>query len=581
MEKTKILKSVEKRRAFIDQQYPVWEEHTLAQHFEIECHKYAEQPLLMMPEGVFSYAEIWDRAESLAKSLIALGVKKEDHLAVLMASGPDFVAIWIATSMVGAVLVPLNTQLGKDELGYMLDQSDSDFLIFHERIGKQDHLKNINAIVESLQQKKKFRLKGIVSIAKGANRSFFESFSDFLEKGRTISDQQLRETFGTGAQPDDTAAIIYTSGSTGLPKGVMITHDMMLRSAFATCYTRAYEAGRRIFAPLPFYHVYFIQEGLFAVSFVGGAMITGLGFNPHEALELMERYQANDFLAVPSMLMSILNQPDFKIYDLHFMNALLCCAAPSPVPLWERAMRELGVCEIATGCGATEASSTTVLTEIGDPLEIVSSRVGKIKLAGAAADKDLGKLGVAYKVVDAESGEDLPEGSVGELAVKGNVVSMGYYHKPEETAKARSQDGWMRSGDLARIDPNGYIQLLGRSKNVYKVSGETVAPKEIEDVISLHPSVAQVYVVGVPDRLTTEAGAAFVELKEGKGATAEEIRNWCKSRLAKFKIPRYVWFVTSKDWPLTATGKIQKFKLQEKAELILANRDNFSVNKST
>ncbi|MBN9350569.1 MAG: acyl--CoA ligase [Chitinophagaceae bacterium] len=566
IEEAKIwLPSVAQRRDHLNKLFPVWTAKTLADHFFHQCEFYSDRPLLMMPGKVATYGEIWKRAQKIAKSFLHLGVRRGDHIAVLMANDPDFVALWISISMVGGIIVPLNTQLKGEELEYMIRQSDSNWLILHQQAGKQNHALTIKNIFEKIKTEEGHQLRQVICISNAQEviPESFLSWDDFVNEGEKVSEVTLHKHWMQAKDPHQTAAIIYTSGSTGQPKGVMLTHDMMLRSGFATCLSRAYEDGRRVFAPLPLYHVYFVEEGLFAVSFVGGAMITSLGFSPLQSLELMKQYRANDFLAVPSMLISVLNQKETHPVNLDSLNALLCCAAPSPVPLWKRAVKELGVSEIGTGCGATEASSTTMLTEIGDSLEVVSSRVGKVKFAGVAGQEGFGKYSVRYKTVDPETGEDLPEGSVGELAVIGNVVSHGYYKKPEETAHAHTKDGWLRSGDLGRIDEQGYIQLLGRSKNIYKVLGEMVAPKEVEDVISLHPGVAQAYIVGVSDRLTTEAGAAFIELKEGIVCTKEEIRKWCQERVARFKVPRHVWFVHSDEWPLTATGKIQKFKLRE------------------
>lgn len=211
-------------------------------------------------------------------------------------------------------------------------------------------------------------------------------------------------------------------------------------------------------------------------------------------------------------------------------------------------------------------TASTVHTEVGDPIDIVVSRVGRIKPAGSTGLPEFGGANVQYKVVDPYTGEDLPEGAVGELTARGNIVTRGYYNKPEETAAVIDKDGWFRTGDLGRIDENGYIEFLGRSKEMYKVSGENVSPKEVEEVISRHPAVGQVYVVGVPDPLTTEVGAAFIELKPGATLTRREVVRWCQDRLAKFKVPRYVWFVEPGQWPMTGTGKIQKFKLQEIAQ---------------
>ncbi len=566
--------SIGERRASLTSQYPVWQSRTLATHFAIQCDKYRDRPLLFMQDQTITYGQMWDRACKIAKALIFMGVRRREHIAILMSNDPDYIALLIAISLVGGVAVPLNTMLRFEELNYMLRQSDSNWLFLHQVAGNQNHAKTIEQIVSKLRAEPENQLKQVICIPNTSERvsdSFLE-WNTFIKNADAVSDDALKVRWDSSEYPDEVAAIIYTSGSTGLPKGVMMTHNMMLRSGFATCLSRALEDGRRIFAPLPLYHVYFLEEGLLAVSFVGGGMITCLGFSPLLSLELMEKYEANDFLAVPSMLVSILNHPEVRSFNLSSLYALLCCAAPSPVPLWQMAVDILGVTEIGTGCGGTEASSTTMLTEIGDPLDIISSRVGKVKRAGAAGLPEFNHASVQYKVVDPDTGCDLPSGSVGELAVRGNVVTRGYYKKPVETAATIDKDGWLKSGDLGRIDEQGYIQLLGRSKNLYKVSGETVAPKEVEDVISLHPAVTQVYIVGVPDALTTETGAAFVELKADSVCSRREIIDWCKSRVARFKVPRYVWFVTADEWPLTGTGKIQKFKLQNMAKERLASR---------
>ncbi|MDI3257433.1 MAG: AMP-binding protein [Kyrpidia sp.] len=560
-----MVSSPEERRRLIHERFPVWPRRTLGAHMRDMCRRFSDRPFIMTADRVYSYGEIWDLARDTAKALIALGVRRRDHVALLMANEPEYVFLKLAVAMVGAVAVPLNTLLREEELDYMLRQSDSRWLFMHWTAAGIEHGPVVARIRERMAKDGPNQLQQVICIGRntGAADGPFLDWRGFLALSSGVADAALEERMRQSEYPDEVSDIIYTSGTTGLPKGVMLTHDMFLRCAFSTTLSRAFEDGRRVFTPLPYYHVFAYVEGLLAISFVGGAMISMPQFHPRQALALMETHRATDFLCVPSMLVAILNHPDRGRFDLGALRALMCAAAPAPVPVWERAVRELGLEEICTGYGGTEAVASTVHTEVGDPIETVVTRVGRIKPAGCTGLPEFGGANVQYKVVDPFTGEDLPEGAIGELTVRGNTVTRGYYNKPAETAAAIDKDGWFRTGDLGRIDENGYIQFLGRSKEMYKVSGENVSPKEVEDVISRHPAVNQVHVVGVPDPLTTEAGAAFIELKPGASCTRRDIVSWCQNRLAKFKIPRHVWFVDPGNWPMTGTGKIQKFKLQE------------------
>lgn len=286
---------------------------------------------------------------------------------------------------------------------------------------------------------------------------------------------------------------------------------MLLRSAFASCLTRAVEDGRRIYFPLPLYHIFAIELGFLVVTFVGGAIVPHVQFTPHDALELMEKSRANDFLCVPSILLAVLNHPDLKKYDLSSLRATMCAATPAPVPLWQRAVDELGLQELCTGYGMTEVSGASTLTSPGDPVEIMATRVGRIVVSNSSGLPEFGNRNIQYKVVDPFTGADLPPGTEGEWVCRGNMVTRGYYKRPQENADLIDKDGWLRTGDLGIIHPDGLFQITGRSKEIYKISGENVSPKEVEEVISTHPKVNQVYVLGVPDRNMGEVGVAFIE----------------------------------------------------------------------
>ncbi|SMC05665.1 fatty-acyl-CoA synthase [Sulfobacillus thermosulfidooxidans DSM 9293] len=570
---------VEDRRRYLMNLVPSWTRRTIARHLHAVTQLYSQRPFLVSPRRNLTYQETWDEAWILAKALLALGVRRRDHIALLLPNEPEFMTLWIAIDIVGAVAVPLNTMLLQHELNYIIQQADVRILIFQDNIGRIDH----EHIIEELWHASRhthspLTLEHIIMMSSTPSKinhaTPFMPWERFVSEGNKIADDELETRWRQSRYPDEVAAIIYTSGSTGHPKGVMLTHDNFLRCAYSTCLSRAFEDGRRIFTPLPLYHVFALEEGVLASSFVGGTLILQPQFQPTQALALMAQYQVHDVLCVPSMLISLVNHPDADRYDWSHLYALMCAAAPAPVPVWQKAVDIFGLTEICTGYGGTEVTASTTHTEVGDPISVVVTRVGRIKPGGVSGLPEFDGANVEYKVIDPDTGQDLPPGSIGELTVRGNIVSRGYYNKSEETLAAFDKDGWFRSGDLGRIDEHGYIEFLGRSKDLFKVSGENVAPKEVEEILSQHPAVKQAYVVGVPDPLTTEIGAAFIELHEGADVSRRDLWNWCQNSLARFKIPRYIFFVNAEDWPLTGSGKIQKFILRDRAVSLINHKSS-------
>lgn len=560
--------SATQRRNALDSEYPIWPRLTIPQHFRVQSEKYPQRELLISPDKTLTYKEFWSRVEEISKALIALGVRRRDHVAVLMANEPEYVCVKMAIAAVGAVAIPLNTMLREEELSYMLGQSKSKWMFVHQNAAGIDHEKAIAKLLyDSQTSSTPITLEQVVVVAPEENPVLpgFLSYSDFLRDGHQIEHQMFETRFGLSLYPDEVCDIIYTSGTTGLPKGVMLTHDMLLRCGFSSALSRAFENGRRVFTPLPLYHVFAYVEGLLGSSFVGGSLIMVPSFRPAQSLSMISDHNANDMLCVPSMLLAMVNELDRSQYSLDSLYAVMCAAAPAPVPLWQQAVEKLGLREICTGYGGTEVSAATVHTEVGDSIELITTKVGRLKPGGSSGLKEFGGHNVQYKVVDPNTGEGLPEHEIGELAVRGNFVTHGYFDKPIETAEVIDKDGWFRTGDLGRIDENGYLEFLGRSKELFKVSGENVSPKEIEEVISKMQQINQVYVVGVPFQPTQEIGAAFIELKDGESLSKRQVAEWCGSHLAKFKVPRYVWFVERDYWPMTGTGKIQKFELRRLA----------------
>jgi fatty-acyl-CoA synthase len=370
--------------------------------------------------------------------------------------------------------------------------------------------------------------------------------------------------------PGAIADILYTSGTTGGPKGVQLTHDMLLRTAYGAAYGRGFEDGRRIAFALPMYHVFGYLEGMLPAVLVGGAIVPHLTFDPVATLAAIERHWVTDLLAIPLMTEGVMNaQQDLsrqgKRADISSLASILSSGTASPPGHWDRIDAELGCDEVTTGYGMSETTASTTVTRPDDGPDKRRTTNGRLRDAGVAGDPALGGRLVVYRAVDPETGLDVGRGAIGELQAFGPGVTTGYWDKPEATAAAFTDDGWFRTGDLGIIDGEDYVRLIGRAKDCYRCGGEQVVPKDAEDVLLEHPAVAQALVVPVPDPKMGETGAAFVVRRPGAGVSAQELTALVAGRLAKFKVPRHVLFIDAADIPLTPSGRPRKFLLAERA----------------
>ena len=577
----------QRRIQYLLDEYPVWTRRTTAEHFDRAAEKYSERVLLYTPDRGYTYAWFHQKVELFARGLLALGIRPREHVAIVIGNYPEFIVAKLALAKIGAVAVAINTMLLEREIYFQLEDSDAVAVIFNDRLGRQDYVRIMLEICpEAAGEREKGKdlflhcarlpkLRHLVYFSPAGKRYGYPGLIDFFDLyalGESIPVEQLKTVQAANAYPGDIFDIMYTSGTTALPKGAMLSHDMSLRNIFAICVHRAIEDGRRFYSPLPFYHIFAWNVLIMLSTFIGGSLITHAQFNPAEALALMEKYQANEITCVPSILLAILNHPDLQKYDLSSLRSVFCAATPAPLPLWQKAVEELKLAEIGTAYGLTEAGGAITLTYPGETIENVAARVGELMAPNCSGVREFAGHNVQVKIVDAETGIELPPGKEGELLCRGNTVCRGYYKRPQLNAELIDKDGWLRTGDLLIRHPEGYFQFTGRSKEIYKTSGENVIPKEIEDIISTYPKVNQVYVVGVPHEIMGEVGVAFVEPKTGEELTRREIVAFCKDKLAKFKIPRYVFFVSGQELPFTATGKIQKFKLVEHAKKLLAEK---------
>jgi fatty-acyl-CoA synthase len=361
--------------------------------------------------------------------------------------------------------------------------------------------------------------------------------------------------------------MLFTSGSTGSPKGVLVTHDAVLRTGYASALTRAYEDGRRILFSLPCYHMFGYVEGLLSAMYVGGAIIPLTSFSPEGYFRGIELHRASDILCVPTMAVAMVESPERRLHDLSSLSAILCGSAPAPIWLWEKVEHDFGVSEIVTGYGMTECGGAMTLTLPEDALELTSTTVGRPKLAGSASVAGIDDL-VVYRAVDPETGSPLPTGEIGELTSQGPTTMVGFWDKPDETALAL-RDGWLFSGDLGRVRADGYLEVTGRSKELYKSGGELVMPKEIEDLLAGHPDVSQVFAIGLRDDRWGEIGCVVIVRTPDSELGEDDVIALCKQNLARFKVPRKVVFLDASELPTTPTGKVQKFRLVEHATSLL------------
>src|SRR5699024_8565383 len=317
--KTIEIASVETRRNQLEERYQIWPRDTVAIHFQKICKAYRQKPYLYIEEQTLTYEQVWQDALLYAASFVQLGVQRRDHIAVLMNNQASYPSLMIAASIVGAVFIPINAMFSKSELAYILQQSDTQFLILEQTIKDKAHGVNVTQLMAEDDSKKDSCQHTVVCLENEKHpgvRNSFLTWKEFTEEATEVSSSCIETRLLQSAYPDEVAIILYTSGSTGNPKGVMLTSDMILRCSYSTCLSRAIENGRVTFAPLPFYHCFAIIEAIFAMSFVGGSFISALGASPLQSLELMEKYQANDYLCVPSMLVPLVNHPRVEEFEL-------------------------------------------------------------------------------------------------------------------------------------------------------------------------------------------------------------------------------------------------------------------------
>lgn len=542
---------IENRLTELGRLYPIWEKKTIWNFFKATARRFPDREFVGADgRESYTYGQTVDQVVRVAKGLVAVGVKPGDHVAVQMENSPEQVFVALAINAVGAVKVPVNTSLAARELEFVLSQSDSQYLV---------------TVSQTVPDGMAVALKQVITLGEGScqTKTPVLAWEDFLNGG---DGQVLPEQEGE-VWADEVCDIIYTSGSTRAPKGVMLTHDMLMRSAFASCRNRGFELGRRIFVPLPLFHVYGYVEGMLAAILVGGTILLRRGkFLAEPVLAYMKKSRANDILSVPAQMIALIRHLQEQPQQLPDLHAVYCSASVCPAWVWPGIRESLGVSDVITGYGMTEVCGASMQTVPGDSDEILRTRVGKLLPGGCSGLPEFTGHQLEYRVADKKTGEPCGPGEAGELWCRGLVVTHGYYNRPEANKRVFTEDGWFRTGDCGYFDEAGYLVMAGRVDDMYKINGENVSPKFLEDVLGNCPEICHVEVVGVPDEKHGYVGAAFIQLKEDSPGNRERAESYSKAHLARFQVPRYFIYLTGADWPRTSTGKVQKFRLVQMAE---------------
>ncbi|MDX1948840.1 MAG: AMP-binding protein [Pirellulaceae bacterium] len=514
----------------------------------------------------WTWCEFAAEVDAAARGLLALGIARGEHVAIWATNVPQWVLLQFAAARMGAVLVNINPAYRPFELEYVLNQSDSVALFLVDEFKTSNYFTMLAEVCPEIAtaqggtvQSPKFpQLRKVIAL-KGNSPPGLLTWEDMVAAGSQVPAARLEE-IAVGLSCHDPINIQYTSGTTGFPKAAMLSHRNLLLNAFHVGECQKLTAADRLCIPVPFYHCFGCVLGTLACVVHGTTMVIPAEyFQARPTLDALEHERATAIYGVPTMYIAQLQEPSLAGRKFALRTGIMS-GAPCPIEVMRQVIDKLGPGEMTIAYGQTEASPVITQTRTDEPLSVRVETVGQPL------------PGVEVKIVDPATGHELADGEQGELCGRGHIVMLGYYKNPEATAAAIDQDGWLHTGDLAVRLPTGHYKITGRLKDMVIRGGENIYPREIEEFLFTHPAIEQAAVVGLPDAKYGEELCAWVKLKAGTTANEDEIRAFCKAKLAHYKVPRYVKFVTA--FPQTVTGKIQKFKIRDlmKEELGLAEQ---------
>ena len=502
-----------------------------------------------------TWRQVGEQTDRLARGLMAMGIQKGEKVAVWATNVPDWFLLMFATAKIGAVLLTVNTQYRRTELAYVLGQSDTENLFLIDGFRDIDYLATVYDVVPELREQPRGRLRSaqfphlrrVFFIGQEKHRGMY-SMPELLAMAAVTSESDYRAR-QVSLSPHDVVNMQYTSGTTGFPKAVMLTHHNITNNGYWIGEHQRLGPADRVCIPVPLFHCFGCVLGVMACVSHGSTMVLLESFDPLLVMASVDKERCTALYGVPTMFIAVLDHPLFDRFDYSSLRTGIMAGSPCPIHTMRQVMEKMHAGEITICYGLTEGSPVMSQTRADDDI------VRKCETVGQAMP------GIDVRVIDPETGLEQPPGRPGEVVCRGYNVMKGYYKMPEATAAVVDSDGWLHSGDVGTMDEKGYLTIGGRLKDIIIRGGENIAPMEIEEFLRAMPGVRDVQVVGVPSRKFGEEVAAFIIAKDGAAPTEDDVIDYCRGQIARFKIPAFVGFVDH--YPLTASGKVQKYKLRE------------------
>jgi fatty-acyl-CoA synthase len=538
---------------------------SIGQYFEKEVAAHPDRDFVVMVDrGLrWSYAQFNERVDNLAKALLGRGIGAGDHVGIWARNVPDWLTFMFATAKIGAVLVTVNPVYKSHELAYVLKQADLKALAIIDAYRDVDYIKVLRQLVPEMLTCERGKLKSaefpclemLIYLGPEKYKGFY-SMPELLLLGEHTDDADLRAAVAATG-PDNVVNMQYTSGTTGFPKGVQLSSRNILNNGYYIGERQRMTGADRVCLPVPLFHCFGCVLGIMAILTHGATTVLMEEFNPFMVLAAVEKEKCTALYGVPTMFIAELEHPAFDQFDLTSLRTGIMAGSPCPVDIMKRVISDMHCTDITITYGLTEASPAITMTDVTDPLSARCETIGK-KMPHSEV-----------RIIDPETGLDCEVGMPGEICCRGYNVMKSYYTMPEATAEAITEDGWLHSGDICTIDEEGYYRITGRIKDMIIRGGENIYPREIEEFLYLLDGVKDVQVVGAPDEKYGELGAAFIIKQDASELTADEVREFCYERMARYKAPKYICFVS--EFPMTGSGKIQKYKLRDQITEWLAD----------